>query len=288
MSPSLSPAFQRIAGSFAIALSVMVTQNALAFTPFSEDFESYVAGSDLIGQGGWVSGFPGSVTPVMAGTYLSGNVLDGRTGLGGAENVVGRDIDSLDPDQITVLSFDAYATTDSPRSDNTTIYLGDDPGTGITRSLGWVADNQSGPGWIFAVDNFVDFAVAGGYDTPVTMRVVVDGIANETYGTYDFGSGPLETPRFAVTDADIALFDSLYIYFDHRAVLGMEIDNISVAPVPVPAAALLLGSGLACLFGGIRRRPPVWARRSFEYFRMVRTSVPTSQIIETPALNHIP
>lgn len=240
--------------SLAIAIACMATRDVLAFTAFSEDFEDYTAGSDLIGQGGWVSGFPGSVTPVMTGTYLSSRVLDGRTALGGEENVVGRDIGNLDPDRITVLSFDAYATTDVLFTDNPGVFLGDDPGTGIVRSTGWSADNESGPGWVFSIDGF-RFSVSGGYDTPVIMRVVVDGIANEIFGTYDFGAGQLETPHLAVTDDDIVVFDSLYIYFDNRGVNGMEIDNIRVAPVPIPAAVLLLGSALTGLLRGARLRP---------------------------------
>ena len=140
MSPCLSPTCHQIVPSFAVALlAIVASEHAAAFTAFSENFESHTRGSDLIGQGGWISDFPDSEARVMTGTYLPGNVLDGRNSFSknpDQGNFVGHDIGSLDPDIITVLRFDAYATMDSPATNGATVALVEAPGGG-SGSAGW-------------------------------------------------------------------------------------------------------------------------------------------------------
>lgn len=269
MPPRLSPTRHQLVPSFAVALlTIAASQQVAAFTAFSENFESYAGGSDLIGQGGWFdsSGFIGSEARVMTGTYLPGKVLDGRNSFAdnpAIGNFVTRDIGSLDPDLITVLRFDAYATMDSPATNGAIVALAEATGVGFV-SAGWQSiGGVVGGRWDFIASNASNsFSAAGGYDMPVRMGVVVDGVTNEIYGTYDFGGGPLETPRVAVSDADILVLDRLLLYIGDGSGFGppgfvqggVEIDNISVAPVPIPAAAPLLGVGIAALFGVARRR----------------------------------
>lgn len=90
------------------------------------------------------------------------------------------------------------------------------------------------------------------------MSIVVDGVANEVYGVYDFGSGPLQTPHYAVTDAQIATLNEVGVEFDFRGTLGPELDNLRVfddvaSAVPEPGTALLAAASLGLL--GFARRP---------------------------------
>ena len=106
------------------------------------------------------------------------------------------------------------------------------------------------------------FVVLGVYDTPVKMSIVIDGVANEVYGVYDFGGGALQTPHYAVTDAvtdaQIATLNEVGVEFDFRGTLGAELDNLRVfdnvaASVPEPGTALLVDASLG-LLGFARRR----------------------------------
>ncbi len=250
----------RLAASLTLALgAVFATAPASAVTLYSDDFESYAAGSDLIGQGGWASGFAGSVAPVSNGTYLPSKVLDGRTALGAGQiNVVSRAIGSLDASLVTMLSVDAYATTDRSTTHNMAIFLTDRPDIGFTAAAGWFADH-TGPGWKFTVNCCDVFDTAGGYDMPVKMSLVIDGAANEAWGTYDFGAGMLETPHYAVSDVYIASLDSLLAFIDHRGgTRGMEIDNLVLAdntrPIPEPSTLALSGLGIALVVLTSRQR----------------------------------
>lgn len=193
-------------------------------------------------RGGWTSGFAGSVAQINVGSCLPSQVLDGRSALGGSENVVVRAVANLDAGAVTTLRFDAYATTDRIATYNMAIYLTDGPdGPLLTKTAGWWPNGGS---WGFTVaGNF--FYAPGGYDQPVKMGVVVDGPAGEVWGTYDFGTGVQQTPHFAVAADYISALDTVRVYIDHRGALGMEVDNL-VLVVPEPSTGELLALGLAC------------------------------------------
>lgn len=226
-----------------------------ADTLLLEDFESYVSGSNLVGQGGWVEGETNSVITIANGTFLPSLVVDGRALTGqGQQNSVERSLSrALDPSATTTLLYEAYAPSVGPIAHNSLIYF-DMFGPGVAAlSAGWFPQAFVGfrPGWMFTVAGNT-FFVTGGYDRRVEMGVVVDGSANEIYGLYDFGSGSLVTPRYSVSDADIAAITGLYLYVDHRGpgYSGMEIDNIRVfdsrvSVVPELSGLWWLGSGLA-------------------------------------------
>lgn len=247
----------------AIAASLVATPVA-ATTLFQEDFEAYAVGSNLTGQGGWVPDYVTSALSVGNGTFLPTKVLNGLAPTNGQLNYTARPLGfALDPNRITTLAYDAYASFGSGAHD-TVIGLGNASIQNFTiGGPNWTLDRFSGGRWRFDVTsltgNSADFIlVAGGFDNLVTMRIVVDGLANEVYGVYDFGSGAQQTPHYAVTDAQIATLNEVGVVFDFRGTLGAELDNLrlfdNVSPaVPEPGSALLIAASLG-LLGFARRR----------------------------------
>jgi hypothetical protein len=205
---------------------------------FREDFESYVPGSDLIGQRGWSqsSAFPASQMLVNGGMNLPTQVVDGKSDavprqLNGAIHAV-----TGEPSRVTRLRFTTHATTAPVRTHNSGVTFGSSTnGTG-TRA-GWEAASYTGsspskPRWRFSATPNHAFDVPGGFDIPAHFELVADGPANEVYGTYDFGSGPVETPRFPMTPTEIASLQLVQIHFDQRNTGlgsgGMELDHLIV------------------------------------------------------------
>ncbi len=231
---------------------------ATAAPIFSEDFDSYADGSNLSGQGGWV----GDIMYVNNGTYMTGSkVLDGRDDIPTKTISISRNGfgSSLDSSAISTMTFDAYATTTAPLTHNSGVGL--DNIAGGTLVAWWPVKAQSGVfSWSFAPTGLVGSGnyhlVAGGYNEVVSMSIVVDGVANEVYGKYDFGSGGTgETPHYSVTDAKIEELNSAVIYADYRSpqnattphgdtFSGGEFDNMVVVPEPASIIVLTLG-GLA-------------------------------------------
>lgn len=247
--------------ALAIAASLVATPVA-ATTLFQEDFEAYAVGSNITGQGGWVPDYVNSAINVGNGSFLPTRVLNGFDRTNGAQNFSARPLGfALNPDRINTLAFDAYAK--SGATHNAVVGLGNSS-IQIFALSGpyWQNDFFAGHNWRFSAQNltgkpgdFID--VSGGYDTLLRMSIVVDGIANEVYGVYDFGGGPLQTPHYAVTDAQIATLNEVGVHFDFRGTLGPELDNLRVfdnvaAAVPEPGTALLIAASLG-LFGFARR-----------------------------------
>lgn len=219
----------------ATALAIVITLSARAATIFSENFESYAPGSNLKGQGGWTEGRPTgtSVVTITNGTYLPSLVMNGRAATGSfQENYVEHPI-PIDPTSTTTLRFRAYAVSATPRSHNQ--YVGMNAYAAATNGDGGVWSsfyrfNGESPRWEFTIGTNRAI-VPGGYDRSVEMGIVMDGVAKEIYGTYDFGTGVSETPHFRVTDEQLARVSGVRIYVDHRSpasYTGMEIDNIRV------------------------------------------------------------
>ena len=171
---------------------------------------------------------------------------------------------ALDPNRITTLAVDAYASSGA-RVHDTVIGFGNASIQTFTASgVFWTANLISSGRWDFnavpltghAGDSFI---VVGGYGTPVKMSIVVDGVANEVYGIYDFGGGPLQTPHYAITDVQIATLNEVGVVFDFRSgTRGAELDNLRVfdnisTAVPEPGTAVLVSASLG-LLGFARRR----------------------------------
>lgn len=247
----------------AVLMTALVATPVLAATLFQEDFEAYAVGSNITGQGGWVSDYTFSEINVGNGAHLSTKVLNGLAPTNDQQNYSARPLGfSLDPDGITTLSFDAYAVNaGGVYTHNALIGLGN---SGLaqfnTGGVYWAPERVGfGPDyhWLFVASSLTGagsdiFSVpAGGYNTAVAMSIVIDGVANEVYGIYDFGAGALQTPHYAVTDAQIATLDELGVEVDFRysyaGYVGPELDNLALSQVPLPGAGLLLLSALVGL-----------------------------------------
>ncbi len=225
--------------------SLLLTANSgmAAGTSFEERFETYAAGSNLDGQGGW-SGQTNQGTatemPVTAGSFLqTGQVLNTRA-ISQADRIhqIGHDLPVLSSSVVSTFSVDAYALSDSI---NTGIGIGENPSPGpeIASAGGFFADYRAN--WAYAAGGwFLDLrGIAGSSDTNifrlntgtgkrVTLEIVVDGPAGVIYGRLYDGAAVLTTDSRPITAEQIAAIDAVAIFSDRslsgRA--GVEFDNI--------------------------------------------------------------
>jgi hypothetical protein len=247
----------------------------LAGVLYQEDFEAYAVGSNITGQGGWVPDYAYSAINVGNGAHLPTKVLNGLLPTNDQQNYSARPLGfSLDPDAISTLSFDAYAVNaGGVHTHNALIGIGDSS-IMLFNSGGiyWAVERVGGGPdyhWAFFASSLTGTSTdiynlpAGGYNTAVAMGIVIDGVANQVYGIYDFGAGPLETPRYAVTDAQIATLDELGVEVDFRysyaGYVGPELDNLLLSEtgggqVPEPSTLSLAGLGAVAGFVARRRK----------------------------------
>jgi len=224
---------------------------------FSEDFESFAAGSNLNSQGGWSGLNPGGGASVMIvdhGAYLTGSqVLNGQAPQGdGWVNAVGHAVTPLLSTNVSVLHFDAYATT-TPLTFNTGVGLGAKPnpfGADPQSFMVYWYASETGPGWVFdtrLIGGDLQL-ITGGYDEPVHLQIVIDGPANETYGIIEGAAlGRIETAHRAVSVAQIESLDAVSMFVDNNLNReGAEYDNLLLVPEPTTLSLLALG-GLALL-----------------------------------------
>lgn len=258
--------FKQAGGAIIAVVATLVAAPVAAATLFEENFEAYAVGSNVTGQGGWVPDYVNSTLNVGNGSFLPGKVLNGLDRTNGGQNYSARPFGfALNPSVITTYSFDAYASSTGSTHNSGTGFGNANIGNFYLSGPAWTASlfGAAGPRWHFDVGNFngnsgdyID--ILGGYDTPVKMSIVVDGVANEVYGVYDFGSGALQTPHYAATDAQIATLSEVGVSFDFRGTRGPELDNLrvfdSVSSVPEPSIALLMSTALGLVFSVARRR----------------------------------
>jgi len=227
--------------------SLAITLPISAATVFTENFDTYAPGSNLLGQGGWVeAGLGGtSVVTINPGHFLSTLVMDGRADTSGGlsrENILEHPV-ALDPTQISTLRFSAYASSIAPPTHNQDVGLvplgrsivgsmPDPTGTNYPNTRwGPSRSPQGGYRWDFIAGTNI-YYVSGGYDRLVDMRIVVDGFGNRIYGQYDFGGGLQETPHYKVPPGYIAQLNAIQFYVDHRSptdYTGMEVDDIKLS-----------------------------------------------------------
>jgi len=245
---------------------------------FQDDFEAYAPGTNLIGQGGWVGT---GINLVNSATHLSGTSLLGPPNSGLSQlNVFGHSVGgALSAGEIYTLSFSAYAQTTTPVSHSSGLGIGNTAAT-LTGSFAngamWVPVEYAfnSFGWRFDARQLTggsgDYVtLSGGYDAIENLEVVIDTLAMEVYGRYDFGSGLLDTVHYSITAAQLAGIDAVAGYADYRGqnygastpygktFSNAEYDNIqfassAAANVPAPSVLTLLLAGLLAL--GVRRR----------------------------------
>lgn len=240
-----------------LSLSTCIAQAA---TLVSESFEGYLAGSNLVGQGGWVNvaGYSGAGLLVGPGSLLSTSVLDGQLVPGGGISAIARSLDNaIDPATITTFSADAYAAS-LASGHNSFIGLM----SGGSFAATWSANNTI-PGWLLDVSTATGLSfstvrqdIPGGGAMPIKLGIVLDGMANEIYGIYDFGAGLQQTAHFTISTNQIAAISGIGVGVDFRFGSNqIEYDNLVVQSIPEPANVILMSLGLAVvLLSNLRRR----------------------------------
>ncbi|MBS1831027.1 MAG: hypothetical protein JST93_37385 [Acidobacteria bacterium] len=222
---------------------------------FTEDFESYADGSILGGQNGWQDTTTGSQRMrVGNGNYLPTRVLDGRDTpvcCGGISFAAKPFSQAINPQSVTILSFDGYAVSSGTPTTNTGVYFGAAAQILNNLSVGW-GTNTTGF-WVFdargATGNSQNSwetpePIFTTYDRPGRLEVIVDGINGIVYGRYDFGGGISgQSPQYAITSQQISQLGSVAIYVDLNTPgrLGGEFDNILVEDVPEPVNLSIIG-----------------------------------------------
>jgi hypothetical protein len=240
--------------------------SASAAVIFSEDFENYAPGSNIVGQGGWTHFDAISTDPylVTAGTGMSTNVLNGHV-LPSGSSFFSRVIHAfapLNPDALTTFSYDTYLFSSGPASNNTT--MGFLSSTGPS-DVNWgnypvsVGDDD----WSFVANGITQNYIGFGFDETVQAQIVVDGVNNEIFGILTHSGGILTTNPVAVSDAYISSLDLIHSVVDYRhsSPTGVEFDNLLLTSVvvPEPSSMLLLGIGALILILFRRRSQLVGA-----------------------------
>jgi hypothetical protein len=252
--------------------------SAADITLLSEDFDSYIPGSNLVGQGGWTSAFiedgSGPDMPVGPSLGLTGN---GNVALGYVNNsgaglqAVTNDFSQLlSLTGITKLSAEGFHYTPNPQlpgtpiiTHNSQLWLtGNDPSQ--SPQFGWLmSDNPTCEGWQFSINLY---CFVGARNQSVIAETIIDPALNVAYGRLINNSdnpGALidETPQYAISDATISAITGVTIYQDWRRTgtqLGGDWDNIlvttSMESEPVPEPASLLGLAALGAVGFATRR----------------------------------
>ena len=200
---------------------------------FSDNFESYTAGANLAGQGGWTG--CGSI-PVNTGGVLPTKVVrvdqGSSPGCGvfeGQAFVSHSFAGSIASNTITTLSLDAFAPTGSHN-----MWVALDNGQFGTSNLEGFEflTNYNVPGWQFAVlgGSGTVISIPGGIGVAVSFKIVIDEPAQILYVIYNFGSGPQTTAAISlVGSTGMSQVNEVTIAGDYRYGLPQgEIDNISL------------------------------------------------------------
>ncbi|MEM9281835.1 MAG: hypothetical protein AAGA96_08415 [Verrucomicrobiota bacterium] len=210
-----------------ISLQLLVTAS-FAFELFREDFSDHQENSSIKSENGWFGGTNRDL-PVNHSIHFQSRAANGdyQTPPQGDKLYLHRNrfLNSpLSSRQTYELSFRARSTIDSANSG-----LAFDGGT--YGYAGWFA--TSGGGWSFdarfvTTDGGVT-PIGNAPNTNVYLTSVIDPIAGEVYGIYDFGSGPQETQRFTLDPTKLDDILGVYMYQDFRSGSnGVTIDDIVV------------------------------------------------------------
>ncbi len=234
------------AAALAIVFTALAACPASANGPlFSESFEAYDDGSNLLGQGGW-DGLTNQGTapemPVTEGDLLpSGKVLNTRA-IQEADRIhqIGHALPVFSADVVTTFAVTAIALSDSI---NSGIGIGTNPvpGPEIATEEGFFSAYRAGwysysDGWGFDLRGIAGndmanyFSYTTGLGKPVTLRIVVDGPARLIHGELHDGTTTITTPSRPLSAGQVGELDAMAIFSDRSLSnrLGVELDDITL------------------------------------------------------------
>lgn len=214
---------------------------------FMDDFEDstdagYSPGALLQNQNGW-NVTPGPIVPLgAANPDFSGQFLDGPAAANGPSatfytNSAGM-TEGLDPNGVYSLSWDWKL--DSTSHNQTFGFVGDGFAPGEVRNVAWYALDDAGKVQLLfepdGTQQVIDVPMTFPFADPKEFTIVVDGVANELYGTID----GVETARWTITDAQIADLQMLQLFTDNGPSRRFpQTDNVRLeATLPGPPSAV--------------------------------------------------
>jgi len=234
-----------LVGLVGLAIVMYVSTTGLSTTLadstviFSEDFESYVAGSDLDGQGGWTRTRGSDNSHVDVSAQLGTQASIGLSRIDVNELVFIDTSMSWDGTGVLVLEYDAYAEpgvfggcgNNCVSHDSGVQFV-----TGGGTFLGWFANCGSPfctafpPGWQFNPrSGGLEIFENVGYDQKVHIEVIIDAVNEEIYGRITLSdSSVVESTHFTTTGLDLTDITIIRITQDFRGTKGVDIDNILV------------------------------------------------------------
>ena len=243
-----------------------------AQTDFSDNFESYAAGSDLNGQGGWTTTAPTIFVQERAGAPGGGNHADGAYDFGSAGGFQTMshpyDFALLPADAVVTMRAEVYARSPGeasaeglPRTHNSGLGFNGFSVALYTNtngeSLQWHLDLRGvGGGTVLVAED------ASLFDRIVDVEIVLDtsagvgGRGPTAFATVDGISTSLPPVGefYGIVDGlDFSSLTSVGQTIDFRGTAGVEIHSISVT-IPEPSTMMLAGAGLFGLTLGWRRR----------------------------------
>ncbi len=226
------------------SLLFLATLNHLSYaaTLLSDDFESYAPGSSLAGQGGWYQSSQATAPMILGvGSGLGSIVADGgiRTGDGTyTNNSISSVLHSLsgplNPSSVYTFSVDAYAFSAYRSHVASMSFISADGTFSIIWYSNWYGSPRGTPKWSFAMSGVGNIGTfPGGFDQPIGLEIIIDGLANEVYGRLIHSGGVFETAHQALTATQIASLTDISLNQDFRDIyLGAEFDNILVIEIP--------------------------------------------------------
>lgn len=240
-------------------LSLVFASSTQAAVLFQENFDSYIAGTNLAGQGGWT---------LTSGLNVEVNHFGpfGSQGYIGADNSpasattskISQNINPVPTTGILSLSYDGWGNLNNKRSHSSIIGF-NDFSTSDYVYMGYVNNFNTNPqrGIIFEVNGsstreylFLESTIP--FDTVGHFEIVIDMDNDLLYGIADFNGNVQQTQNFALTSGLKNNLDSIIMYSDYRwtnsspFTTGANFDNIvlSHTAVPEPSTYALLLSGL--------------------------------------------
>lgn len=247
-----------------MSAALLLTANAAnSAVLFGDNFESYAPGSNVNGQGGWFSNSSSFQLLAKPVSQLGSQAIDGRLPIYNIQWMY-HSLPAFDTNAITTLSFDGYAFSGNPPSTNSGVGLQSSTSSLLAGLAVWWDVNRDSGGWTLDVRSLTGnasdrFVFLGHWDEIAHFKLVLDGVSNELYGIANFGGPDLFTPKYSISDSQIASLSTLTVFQDYQFNIGRQgaaFDNVlassAVASVPEPNTYVLFFLSLAAL-SSVRR-----------------------------------